>query len=714
MSAGTLQDDRAGEVLPRRPLLPAASLPGTHPQGRFRRIRASFEGAFADALTERRLFVLMPALMIAGAMAYRAAGFEPQPWAPPIIWLTLFVALVASRRKMAIFRWLLVGMAFWTGFTLIAAHGQLFGTTMLQTPRYGIYTAHVDEVSPGGGDTQRLVISGLSGLQGGRAVDVRRARISVSASTEIAAGDTIEGAIRFYPVPGPVRPGGYDPQFSSYFAGIGAYGAATGTLKVMPRTADAFPMGLIANLRATIGQRIDAALSVSEGAIARAVTIGDQSRIDEATRNVMAAAGLAHVLAISGLHLSLVAGGAFAVLRALLALSHGLTLRADIRRIAALGGAMVALTYLMLSGGGVSAVRATLMLLLMFGAMLAGRRALTMRNVAMAAMAVILLSPESVFQPGFQLSFAAVVGLIGVYEFAGRSSPRWGRIDRMVRWLRDMAVTSLVAGGATALFAVYHFQQAAPLGVLANIVVVPLVGSIILPSAILGVLLIPLGYSGPAFKLMGWGIDRMLDTAHVVAGWSGVLPGPPLLAPVSLAIGLAALAWFAFLRNRWRFVGPLLAIPMVMGFGIDVRPDLLVADNSKAVAVRGEQGMALATGRRASFAPDAWSDAYREPILDHLAAEACDASGCFAHGAGGFTVAIVEDLSAFAEDCRSADLVIARLPAPAACRGRTTVIDTTDLARDGAEWLRWDPVHHSFSRRSAITDVNRPWRGALR
>src|SRR5690606_38035320 len=227
-------------------------------------------------------------------------------------------------------------------------------------------------------------------------------------------------------------------------------------------------------------------------AIGQAMVMGDQSAISDETRDVMAASGLAHIYSISGLHLSLVAGGMFFLLRLALASVPGWTQTLPIKKIAAIGGIVTACGYLLLAGGvaNVPALRSTIMLGLIFGAILAGRRALTMRNVAIAALAIIIIDPASIFRASFQLSFAAVVALIGVYEMPRKppdTQRKWS--SRLWATIWATAVTSFIAGTATLLFSAYHFQPTAPLGVLGNVLVLPVVSLVIMPFAVLSVLL---------------------------------------------------------------------------------------------------------------------------------------------------------------------------------------------------------------------------------
>jgi competence protein ComEC len=572
---------------------------------------------------------------------------------------------------------------------------------------HGRYEAHVDAILPSGDERQRLVLSAIASVDGGRQLPIRRARIVAEPEPALSPGDLVRAPIRFYPVPGPVVPGGFDTQFHAFFDGIGAYGSTTGQLERYGAGSDFSAARVVDRLRRDIAARIAAALAQPSAGIATALFIGDQSGVSEVARENMAVAGLAHVLSISGLHLTMVAGGVFIVLRLLLSLSDTLARSISVKRLAALGGIAAALVYFSVSGGSVAATRATLMILLVFGAVLFGRRALTMRNVALAALVVLLLDPASVFRPSFQLSFAAVAALIGAWELARRKEPAApGLAPRVLAYFLGLAVTSLVAGAATLLFSVYHFQQASPLGVLGNLLSLPLVAFVMMPAAVLAALAMPLGFEWPFLQVMGWSIDVMLNLAVVVADLGAGLQATPLLAPLALVLGLCGLGWFAFFTDRWRLLGPLLLLPAIPLLALDRPPDVLVADSTQAVAVRSASGLQVVAGRPQSFAVDVWRETYGGDFA--AAAGGCDSVACIGTGESGFRYAIIADAAGFYEEC-TADLVIARRDVPAGCAA-STVIDAAALRRGGVHLLRWDEARRTFDVQPAIGDLNRPWR----
>ncbi len=672
--------------------------------------RADAATRLATLLDTRRLFILLPFGLIAGLVLFVQGEEGPATWVLVTLAVALCVGLLLARREPVTFRLLLLAASVCTGLCLLPLHGALFGTPMLAFPAYGTYEARVDEIVSEAESGRRVVISAITPTGEARALPIRRARIVVADGPSLAPGDIVSGAMRFYAVPGPAVPGGYDTQFHAYFDGVGAFGNATGAISIVRSGPDGLER-TIDGLRQTMGQRIDAQIEGVANGLARSMMIGDQSRITDEVREVMATSGLAHIYSISGLHLSLVAIGVLTVLRYLLILVPGISRFVSVKKLAAVVALLAAFFYLLLAGGSsnVPAFRSTLMIALVLGAVLAGRRALTMRNVALAALVIILTDPASVFRPSFQLSFAAVVALIGAYE--------WGRPEGEAHggalgWLRraivGTALTSLIAGLATLLFSAYHFQQTAPLGLVANLMALILIMPI-MTAIVLSALLMPLGWEAPVLEALQVLLEALVGIATLVSQWSEGLSLHPLLTPLALLLGLGALAWFAFFEGWVRLAGPALLAPAVMLFAVDRPPDVLVADTTRAVAVRTADGLALVDGKPTSFAVKVWAETYGEPIA--TAAGRCDSVACIAESPRGFSLALVNDPAGFFEECGRVDLVITRRDAPKTCIA-PIVIDAGELEQGGVQWLAWDGAR--FERRPAKTGVNRPWRAVPR
>ena len=261
--------------------------------------RARVEGiaaSFAHALEQRQLFVLLPFAIILGLVASLLASEAPEPWALATVGAIVVMALWLARRTLVLLRVLALATAFWAGFSLLAVHGALFGTPMLWGSVYGTYQARVDEVVSVTPQGRRIVVSAIKPIAPAKPVGFHRARILVKSGPPLAPGDILQGPIRFYAVPGPAVPNAYDSEFHAYFDGIGAYGDATRPVSLISPGSPTAPDRLIDDVRQSIGARISGVLEEPARGIARALITGDQTGVSDASRQVMATAGLAHVL----------------------------------------------------------------------------------------------------------------------------------------------------------------------------------------------------------------------------------------------------------------------------------------------------------------------------------------------------------------------------------------------------------------------------------
>ncbi len=514
------------------------------------------------------------------------------------------------------------------------------------------------------------------------------------------------------PPPEPAAPGAYDFARRAYFQGLGGVGFAYGKVRAVadvpgdPDPARATTIPFVSRtwwtrLRLVTSERILAALPGEPGAIAAALMTGARGAIPEATLTAMRDSGLAHLLAISGLHVGLVAGLLFFGVRALLALVPALALRYPIKKWAAAAAALGAFAYLALTGASVPTQRAFLMVGLVLLGVLLDRSALSFRLIAWAAVVVLAVAPESLLSPSFQMSFAAVAALIAAYEvlrdrwwrlFAGRGLLAWAG-----QQVSSAALSSVVAGLATAPFAVYHFNRIAWYGLAANVVAVPLTALWVMPWALVAFALMPIGAEELALAPMGWGIEVMLAVARRVAAWPGAVSLVPVMpngALVSIALGGL---WLCLWRHSWRRLGVLPILAGALAAALAVPPDILASGDARLMAVRdGAGGLYLSSAKVRRFDAGIWrrrlglEDSEPWPRLG-LAAEgrlSCDPLGCI-YRARGQVVALTGDGRALADDCAVASVVISREPVRGRCKGPGLVIDRFDLWRQGghAIWL---------------------------
>lgn len=564
----------------------------------------------------------------------------------------------------------------------------------------------------------RLEISRLS-----PADTPERVRIKLHGKpTEFAPGDRVNLRAILMPPPGPAAPGAFDFARQAFFKRIGGVGFAFGPVRVISRAEGGWSWSVaLGRLRNDLTQRILAALDAPRGAVAAALMTGERGAIPEDVLAAMRDAGLAHILAISGLHVGLVAGILFFALRLLFASIEPLVLRRPVKKWAAAVALVGAFGYLLIAGATVPTQRAFIMLAVILIAVMLDRTALSMRVVALAAALVLLLAPESLLSASFQLSFAAVIALIAAYESLGPRMSAWrgdgGRGRRIALYVAGIALTTLIAGLATGPFAAYHFNRVALYGVAANLVAIPLTGLWIMPWAVAAFALMPFGLEELALAPMGWGIGALIEVARTVASWPGASALLPAMPPY--AIGLVAFGglWLCLWRTRWRLAGVaviaagLAVLPLVRG------PDILVDGSGRLMAVRSPGGgLALSSTRTAKFEGEMWlrrsgqrsAVAWPGEGLRPNGRLACDSMGCIVH-AGGATVALVYQVAALAEDCYAATVVVSVVPVRRyRCRQPERVIDRFDLWRRGAHalWLEKDGI-----RVESVADIRgvRPW-----
>lgn len=636
-----------------------------------------------------------------GALIYFALPSEPSALALVLLAVALGAGAWRVRAgRAALFRLLLVATMIAGGAALTKLRTDLVATPMIARSVTATVTGFVEAVDARRGGA-RLTLRVVS-IDGARITPLPQRVTVVLRGKAPGVGEAISVLARLRPPSGPAMPGGYDFARKAYYAGIGATGFAYGK----PKPADLGPPPLairlampLESLREAIRTRILAALPGDTGRIATALVIGDAGGISAKAEDDLRQSGLAHVLSVSGLHMVLVAGASFWAIRALLALFPGVALRHPIKKWAAVGALVLTFFYLLISGLDVAAQRSFVMTAVVFGAILLDRRAISMRNVALAGFAVLLLAPESVLDAGFQMSFAATIALVAGFELLARRR-RKARLrtetslaGTLLRWMLvlvgGLALTSLLGGLGTTPFALYHFQRMAPLSIVANVLAMPLIDFLVMPMALIGVLLMPFGLDQPMLALMGIGIDGMLRVAALVSRWSEGTGGMAMPPAAALLVFLAGFLWAALWGERWRWLG---AIPMLAGIVLaflPLRPDLIVAADGRSAAIRTADGRyAILAPKVPSFEAGIWlrADGDARSVKDKSLTEGvrCDALGCIGRLADGRIVALSLDRGAFAEDCRGAALVVTPLQAPAACRTVTAVVDRTILRRDGA------------------------------
>ena len=691
--------------------------------------RALIAGALAKEVDERRFFLWIPVAAMGGVALNLAADREPALWLPALL-TAIFAALawVSRARPFALGVW--VGLAaLFAGFLSMGLRTARVETPVLDHIRIVKLQGFVEEVDirPVGA---RLVLGVVDAGDMPKNLAPRRVRVTTRKAPNFMAGDYVALTARLLPPSRAVLPGGYDFSRDAYFSGVGAVGSTLGAIAVLPPPREtSWRQRFLASIdqaRNRLALRVNAIIGGDEGAIAAAMVTGKRDFLSSDAKDLIREAGIFHIITISGVQMTLVAGIFFFVARRLLALSPTLALRYPIKKWAAGVAMLGSLAYDVATGSRVGTERALIMTLIVLGAVVLDRRALTMRNLALSVLAIVALEPEAILGVSFQLSFAAVGALVAVMEarfarvnegadpFAAKRvrPPRRGAfLTHFVDKPLGLMLATLCATSATASFMAYHFHDLSPYVLIGNPLTLTIIEFFAVPGALVGTALYPLGLDAPVWLYVGAGIKFILWVARFIAAAPGSTLHLRAFAPFALpCLSLAVMS--AVLWRSWLFRAA--AIPLavlgVVGALNGPRYDAIVAPSGDLAAVRDADGRLEVVGKRFNaFAAEQWLTADgddRDPASARDPDAPCDRVGCVAALPEGQSLSVATDRAAFEEDCERAAVLVSALTAPADCQA--AVFDEPRLALTGAVGLVWDGARFVVATdRSTLED--RPW-----
>ncbi|MBO6716605.1 MAG: ComEC/Rec2 family competence protein [Rhizobiaceae bacterium] len=685
-------------------------------------------------------FVFAPVLLAAGAVAYFCWPHEPSILVLVALVVGAALAAFLLRSSQVSYTAALAIFLLLLGAAAGAVENWRHSTQMLGSAIATRITGTVVAVEDRANGRTRLTIDLISTERPELRFAPDRFRATAGDLPErLGPGDGVTGVVRLLPASGPARPNGFDFAFENYFDGIGANGFfLSGPFVAETGVATGFSQRIAAwveRQRLALATHIRARIGGPEGEVAAALVAGVRAGIPDEVTEALRRTGLAHFLAISGLHMALVAGTVIGAMRAGFALFPGFASRHAVKKYAAVGGLFALVAYLVLSGAAVAAQRAFIMFAVMLTAVLFDRAALTMRNLAIAAIIILAIAPHEVMGPSFQMSFAATAALIGAYGWyserrmrrpvsgwSERRSPVVSALRLLGLFFVGLAMTSLIAGLATGLFAAWHFQRIAPLGLIANLAAMPIVTIAVMPLAVAGVLTMPFGLDGIFFAGMGKALALVIAVATALAEQS-----PPDIVgalPASAVAVLAGVLVVATIMTTWLRLAalPLLAVGLVL-IALRQQPDVLVSEDGRLVAMRLEDDrLAVNRSRPSEFTLGIWQEAFRADetvkparaegdvvMPDAESAFVCSGETCIARHASGAVVAFAETGEAAKDACAVAALiVIDDATAEDVCVGRRpTVITKRDLAWRGSAEIRF--VAGVPEIRFAIGEALRPW-----
>lgn len=622
-------------------------------------------GISAAVLGQRgHLFPWAPVCLAVGIGLYFRLRVEPDAWAYAIsTGIVLGFGLLAMRSSavMGPFLWAISLAA--AGFSIAGVRAHSVADPVIGWRYYGPIEGRIVGIDRSASDAVRLTLDqvALRDVSGARTPGRVRVSLHGGAGGVLPVpGLRVMTTGHLSPPSGPVEPGGFDFQRHAWFQSLGAVGyTRVPVVALFPPEQGMAGLKVLA-LRMAVSGRVQEVLTGDVGGFAAAVTTGDRSGISQGALKALRASNLAHLLAISGLHMGLLAGFVFAAFRIGFALIPALALRFPTKKIAAGLALIVAAGYLALSGGNVSTERAFVMAAVALCAVMLERRAFSLRAVAVAALIVLCLRPEALMGPGFQMSFAATVALVAVFGWI-----RDGRIVLGPKWFRPIAaviISSAVAGAATAPIGAAHFNTISHYGLIANLLSVPLMGVLVIPAAVLAVCLAPFGLEFLGLWMMGLGLRWILGVANWVAGLDGArgfVAGPDVAVLPLMALGLLfVILWQG--RARWIGIAPALAA-LVLWVQSE-RPMALIADTGGLVGVMTEQGRALSKSRGAGFIALNWLENDGDGVSQEQAAirwqEGADRAKTTRVGGVALTHLIGKKAALAAADCVAGEIVV--------------------------------------------------------
>ncbi|MEF0942365.1 ComEC/Rec2 family competence protein [Rhizobium sp. BR 362] len=568
-------------------------------------IRLSIYHLAAEEAAHGRAVLFAPVYIGAGAIFWFSAGADPPPQAVFTALLIFAVAFFLRQEAGRVLRHLLfAGMLGCAGMALAQCETWRASTMMLDSAVTTTITGRIERREADDKGRWRYVVA----LETTEKPAIRRppAQVTIFVRKQIQPfelGDRIQGRARLTPPAGPALPGLNDFAFSAYFDGTGANGFAYGTPMLMSPSGDVAQGSFLdkadiwlARLRSSIGDRIRTLLPGDTGAFAASLVTDERRAISDETTEALRTSGLAHIIAISGLNMALSAGIFYVGLRYALSLFFGVAQAWPTKKIAAFGALITVTAYYFISGFGVSAERAFIMMAIMLIAVLFDRPSLSLRNVALSAIVILILSPSQALGPSFQMSYAATLALVSGYSLWTKRPHRESVLSRfrlmrpllfVSRFFGGILSTSFIGGASTAIFSIEHFHRLATYGLIANLAAMPVVSFVVMPFGMAATLLMPFGVDAPFWQITGAGLDAVIVIAKTVAAWGGNIPFgrlPVWLFPTVIAGFLLMTLLKTWLRHAGAFliIGSVAVVALSPGVP---KPDLMISEDGTLVAL---------------------------------------------------------------------------------------------------------------------------------
>jgi competence protein ComEC len=649
----------------------------------------------------------LPVFLGLGICLYFSLTFEPPLWIASGGMFVFGVTLVFVRLQLLRLLCLSIGMIT-LGFSVALFRTYLLHTQMLHYPLPPLILegcVNQVELKPTQQGTfyQRLILTNLKAETAEKLP--KKIRLSLRGKRErLWPGQIIRLKAKLNPILESSLPRGFDFRRQAYFNGIGAAGFALSSPELV---------GYEPNWRMHLEKRREEIttyflthLPTPSGAIAAALVTRDKSAIPEDVREHFINSGLAHILAISGLHLTIIAGVVFMIIRRSIALIPPLCLAYNSKKMAAMGTIFMTLFYLILSGFGIPAQRAFIMITVVMGAILMDRTALSMRTVALAASIILIIMPESLLGPSFQLSFAAVVSLVAGYEAWKNPMAHWimggGVFRKGLVYAGGLVFTSMLATLATLPFTIYFFHRFSLHAIEANLVAIPLTSLILMPSALLTCLLTPIGLGESPLWVFEKSLGLLIQIATIVSSWPGANVGMTHPPGLSFGLGIVGGLWLCLWQQSWRRWGFVpLAVGLLTAFSVNT-PHLLIDGQGKLAGFYKEKTLYLSSTRKGKFTAKIWQQFLAAKDIKSMSCEKGVCKTLFRN------IPLIISYQKENQPCVKGAVLIRFDPSQKVCPEAALTLDWYDLWREGSHVIWLDPQgFHLETVRTLQGD--RPW-----
>lgn len=402
----------------------------------------------------------------------------------------------------------------------------------------------------------------------------------VKANKDLEVNDRIKFKALFEPFVKPEFSDSFNYELDFKAKKIGASGYAVGAIEITKKNEISSFNTFFLNLREKIRNQLNLFLPKNEAAIASALLIGDQKTVDKNFYEKIRNAGLAHLLSISGFHLSLAGAIFFLSARFLLSFSSSLMLNFNIKQLAAFFALFSCFIYLQIAGAPIPAKRAFLMVLCIFLALILNERLNSKRVICASMLVLIILNPYAIFNAGFQLSFVAVLILATIHE-----ELKFKIENKFWRYFFEIILVSLFIQIISLPFILHGLGNVALYGFLANILAIPLSSFVIMPLGFLSLILMPIGLEKYVLILMG----KAIFALEKVIIWINNIPFAdfvmPQLSNLGFVISVVGVCFVLFHKNILRYVGILLFILGISQLSFAKKPDLILEKEQKFFAI---------------------------------------------------------------------------------------------------------------------------------